>query len=109
MHEDAAVKATENAYRAIAAGEYRDEHRYRRDAPPEQKPAEKRPPIHHDTGQAMTAEQVRARWEGEAVGPLALAIACDHADVGAYCFPSCGGLCGPRVRAVVAARAGGRV
>ncbi|MCC2030909.1 hypothetical protein [Microbacterium allomyrinae] len=81
-HEDAQVRATENAYRAIAQGEYRDERWYYggREKPPVKKgPA---PASVGNEPSGMTPEQVRARWDREAVVPGAPAVACIHAAEG---------------------------
>jgi hypothetical protein len=101
---DAVRRATENAYRAIVRGEYRDERRYYGGR---EKPPAKKGPTPASVGyepSGMTPEQVRARWDREAVVPGALAVACLHADEGVYCWPSVRGVCGPRVAAGNAGR-----
>lgn len=90
--------ATENAYRAIAAGEYRNENRLRRErGPREEKPLAtwKEPsvlPIY-------THEQITARFARQAVTPHALDFPCiEHgAHAGEYCWNrDAKGVCGAR-------------
>jgi hypothetical protein len=41
---------------------------------------------------------IRARLDRERLAPVALSVACEHAEPGAYCWTNARGLCGERVR-----------
>lgn len=101
-HVDPKMNATEVAFRAIADGTYRgggDWDRARtRDRRPEWQRAER--PVKVAVSQSNTdLDAEHARIQRDRIGHLALAVACDHADAGQWCWPTSRGLCGDRVTA----------
>lgn len=88
---DDRVAQSANALRAIARGDYKRD-RQAAERPREAEPGEPSP------------EAVRARLAATRISPGALAVACEHAEPGAYCWPSAHALCGERVAAAARAR-----
>ena len=88
---DDLVDASASAFRAIARGDYKAD-RIDTTAPD------------GETWESNRPEVIHARLERERMAPHALAVACQHAEPGAYCWPSARGLCAERISHAIRAQ-----